>query len=105
MFDLNMYITLLSEEKFIEADSYRKSNMPKKIYKYISLKSMNSCSYSSKCINEEEENQKKINSIRDGMIWLSTYNNLNDPFELSALYIDEEKLKEAGWPADDVKTI
>lgn len=105
MFDLNKYISLLYEEKFIEADSYRISNMPQKIYKYISLKSMNSCGYTEKCVNEEEENNKKITSIRDNKIWLSTYNNLNDPFELSALYIDEEKLNKVGWPIDDVKTI
>ncbi len=82
MFDLNKYISLLYEEKFIEADSYRISNMPKKIYKYISLKSMNSCSYTEKCMNEEEENNKKITSIRDNKLWLSTYNNLIDSDEI-----------------------
>ncbi|MBQ3420603.1 MAG: DUF2971 domain-containing protein, partial [Romboutsia sp.] len=65
----------------------------------------NSCSYSDNCIKVQEENNKKIKSIKDNMIWISTYNNLNDPFELNAIYIDEEKLKKYGWPISEVRTI
>jgi hypothetical protein len=105
MFKLDNYIGLLSKDKYEEANKYRIENMPKVIYKYISLKSINFCQYSRSCDIESEENNKKINSIRDNKIWLSTYSNLNDPFELSALYVDEQKLQKYNWPIDEVKDI
>ncbi len=36
-FDIKKYIKLINEYKFNEADEYRISNVPKKLYKFIYL--------------------------------------------------------------------
>ena len=41
--------------------------------------------------------QKKINTLLENNIWISSLQNLNDSFEGIALYWDEELLKSKKW--------
>lgn len=105
MFELNKYIAYLSEEKYEEAQNYKNRNMPTKIYKYISLEDIGCNDENSKCDKSINLNTKKIQSVKYDKIWLSTYDNLNDPFELNALYLKEKEIIDHGWPIDIVKDI
>ena len=42
-FDIKKYIKLINEYKFNEADEYRISNVPKKLYKFIYLSKIQKC--------------------------------------------------------------
>jgi Protein of unknown function (DUF2971). len=105
MFELNKYIDYLSKENYKEALNYKNRNMPEKIYKYIWLDDIECDNKNSKCDKSINLNNIKIQSIKDDKIWLSTYDNLNDPFELSALYLKEKEIINHGWPIDIVKAV
>jgi len=105
MFELKKYIQLLSEERYKEADKYRIDNMPKVIYKYIALKSSESYKGYKDFEDSIQDDLNKLEAISSNKIWLSTCSNLNDPFELNALYIDEERLNQYNWPIAEVKEI
>lgn len=105
MFELNKYIAYLSEEKYEKAQNYKNRNMPTKIYKYISLDDIECNDNNTKCDESINLNTKKIQSVKYDEIWLSTYDNLNDPFELNALYLKEKEIIDHGWPIDVVKDV
>lgn len=101
-FDKNMYMQFIFNREFEKADEYRRSNIPKKLYKFVYLNDV------PKCINEceyENVNNRKIKSIVDNKFWVSTYDNLNDPFELKSIFIEEEKIKKYGYPVELVKEV
>ena len=58
-----------------------------------------------KFILYDDLNSKKINSILNGKFWVSTYDNLNDPFELKSIFIEQEKIEEQGCPMDLVEML
>lgn len=82
-FDFDKYTLMIANEK--DYEEYRKKYIPQKIYKYISFDK-----------NENSLNEEKIKTLEANKCWLSTRNNLNDPFELKVI-IDEEKLREHGF--------
>ncbi len=82
------YFTLLNNKKLEEAETYRKSLVPNKLLKFVSLS------------NDADSNTKKFNSLLNNHAWFSSVNILNDPYEFKCMYIDEEQLKEHGYPED-----
>ena len=56
--------------------------IPHRLYKFYSLYE-----------NEEEVNEKKIKTLRNGKAYLSRHEKLNDPFEARGYYFDKEKIK------------
>ncbi|NMB08282.1 MAG: DUF2971 domain-containing protein [Tissierellia bacterium] len=101
-FDIKEYINLIKEYKFDEADAYRLSNVPNKVYKFIYLSESQEYEEND---NYEKLNDIKINSIQEKLFWLSTYERLNDPFELKTLYIDESIIKKYNYPINIIENI
>ena len=48
---------------------------------------------------------KKFTILGNNKIWLSTYNNLNDPYELKSLYLNKKVLEEYKWPIDMLEDV
>lgn len=101
-FDKNMYMQFIFNREFEKADEYRKSNIPKKLYKFIYLNDTPKCG--DKC-EYENINNVKIESIVNNKFWISTRENLNDPFELNSLFIQEEIIEKHGYPIELVKGV
>lgn len=92
-FNIKEYLKLLDENKDKEAFKYRTNNMPSMIYKYVSLN------------DDKDLNNKKFTALGNNKIWLSTYNNLNDPYELKSLYLNKKVLEEYKWPIDMLEDV
>lgn len=101
-YDLTKYISLINEKKFNDADNYRIENIPKKLYKFIYLSDVPKCN--ERC-DIENLNEIKINSLRNKKFWMSTCENLNDPFELKTLFIEEEKIKKYNYPIELIEQL
>ena len=85
---MNDYVSLVLKRRFREAEELRIQQIPRTLVKFYSL-------------NEDERlNNKKLNSLRNEEIWLSSIKAFNDPYEFCGLYVDEEKLKRADFTAD-----
>lgn len=97
MFNFTEYIDLITERKFDEAVKFKNKNIPKTMYKFISLNEPTNCDKSCKYDNIS---QIKINSIKEDKFWVSTSKNLNDPFELKSFFINEEKIKKYNYPVE-----
>lgn len=95
MFDFNKYIKLIEKREFNEARDFKDKNIPKILYKFISLNNPSNCDIACKFDNISK---MKIDSIKNNKFWLSTSENLNDPFELRSFYINEEKIKQYNYP-------
>ena len=102
MFDFNTYIDLISNRNFDEARKFKDNNIPKALFKFISLTQPTNCVTTCKY---DTLSQQKIDTIRKNQIWLSTFDNLNDPFELKSFYINEEKIKEHGYPIEYINQL
>lgn len=96
-FDRRKYIELIQQRKFDDADMYRIENIPKKLYKFMYLSDLPKCK--EKC-ELENLNDIKIKSIENSEFWLSTCKNLNDPFELKTLFLEEEKINKYNYPIE-----
>lgn len=79
-----------------EAIDYKNKFIPKILYKYVSLLDDRYVAYYKK-------NKKRLNSLRDNMLWLSNYKKFNDLFELKMLTIDRERLKGTGWNSEEIE--
>lgn len=101
-FDKDKYKRFIINQEFDKADEYRINNIPKKLYKFVYLNDVPECI--DKC-EYENKNNEKIDSIADNKFWVSTHDNLNDPFELKSIFIEEEKIKEYGYPVELVKEV
>lgn len=101
-YNISQYIKLMEERKFNDADDYRIQHIPKQLYKFMYLSDVPNCN--EKC-DIENLNEIKIKSIRNKEFWLSTCENLNDPFELKTLYLDEEKIEKYGYPMELVEQL
>ncbi|QTD40917.1 DUF2971 domain-containing protein [Sporosarcina sp. Te-1] len=71
------------------AIAYKNEEIPRSLYKYYLL-------FDSRFVHFEEENQKRLRLLESGEFWLSSYFNLNGPYELKALMYDESQLAPAG---------
>lgn len=100
-FELSQYIELICDRRLDDALEYRKKNMPKKLYKYVSLTDTIICNKDENICNQTDNlNESKFKTLNDNRIWLSRFENLNDPFEYKSIYINYDKLKSKGWPTD-----
>lgn len=76
------YYELYGKGEITKAKEYKNSCMPKKLYKYYSL------------TDDEQLNQKKLDCLSKGKIYLSEFESFNDPFEGKFYHFDYKKLKE-----------
>ena len=82
---MSKYFSLLYDRKLEEAEKFRKSLVPNKLLKFVSLN------------DNPDNNSKKLLSLKNRQAWFSSINVLNDPYEFKCMYIDENKLKEHGY--------
>lgn len=87
-FEYKKYMEMMKSSKINDAKEYKNSNLPKHLYKYISIS------------GENEMDTKKLSSIETNTIWLSRYDILNDPYEFKSTYLENEILSKAGWPLE-----
>ena len=100
-FEFEKYLKLIFTRKLDEAIDYRKQFMPKKIYKYVSLsKSIECLKDQQQCKNITDLNEMKFNALRNHHIWMSRFDNLNDPYEYKAMYLKRTELANKGWPLE-----
>lgn len=97
VFTVEKYIELIMEGKYEEAIGYRGSNIPRKLYKFIYLNDEPECEKECAYL---EINNKKLSSLEEGKLWLSTIKSLNDPFELKTLFSKEEVIKSYNYPIE-----
>jgi hypothetical protein len=98
-FSFKEYLRLISNQKYDEAFEYRCINVPKIIFKYFGLLDNQICQESTtrSCEKIKEKNERKFQALEDNLLWMPTYNNLNDPFEFKALYLNKQSLEVQGW--------
>lgn len=84
--EYEQYFQMIDEGQFEKAAEFRESFIPDILTKYIWLS------------DDEKSNDKKFFSLENNMLWLSSIDHVNDPYEFKGLYIDEQKMKEAGYP-------
>lgn len=89
------YIDLLKKGRYEEANRYRISNIPKKLYKFIYLNDVSKCKEECYYL---EDNKKRLTTLKEGKLWISTRKSLNDPFELKTLFSNEEVIKSYNCP-------
>lgn len=83
--DYNFYMNLISVDKLKEALNYRKSLIPDVLYKYYWLD------------DNEEKNERRLSTLAEGKVYMSSLDGFNDPFEGKAFVFDESELKSKGW--------
>ncbi|MCZ0871258.1 DUF2971 domain-containing protein [Peribacillus sp. AS_2] len=71
---MNEFIALYSNGDREKAYRFKHFHIPQKLYKYQSL------------------SERNIDSLKNNKVWFSNPKNLNDPFDCTALYYDEEVL-------------
>lgn len=70
---------------------------PEYLYKFISLEDESH--------GKVEKNEKKFYSLSNNMIWFSTADQMNDPYEFRGIYVDYNQLKKDGITEDEVKSL
>ncbi len=80
--DIRIYQALIEAHKFQEAHLYNTIHMPLALYKYVPLFDEGDRS------DYHEENRKRVTTLRNNQLWLSTSKQLNDPFELKGVFLD-----------------
>lgn len=85
--DIQSYSKALLSGDFEGALKIKRDSIPEKLYKYIPLG------------QSQEEDSKRIKTLAENRLWLSPVSAYNDPYELQGLYIDENKIYEAGYDA------
>jgi hypothetical protein len=100
-FEFKKYFQLIFNKELEEAINYRKKSMPKRLYKYVSLTNNIECYKDrNQCKNFVDINEKKFNALRKNQIWMSKFDNLNDPYEYKAMFLKRTELAEKGWPIE-----
>ncbi len=94
--NMNKFEELLNSNGLREAIKYKDEYIPKTLYKYCSL-------LDEKYVNFSSENKLKLDSLRDGKLWVSNYKQFNDPFEFKILTLDIDRLKETEWEIDKLQ--
>lgn len=84
------YLELLLEGKLEVAELLRMSEIPSKLYKYISL-------------NGTEDDEKKYYSLSTETIWFSGVEAFNDPYEHKGMILDCKGLMEAKVPKEVIE--
>lgn len=77
------YFKMLLEGRIDEAERFRKDFVPKKLVKFFPLGS--------------ELDEARFEMLITERLWFSAAENLNDPYELKGMYLDEGALTKAGF--------
>lgn len=93
----NPYANFLFNGEFDMAEAYRKATTPKKLYKFVWLED-ESRADGTENADGIRSNEKKFLSLRNNQIWVSSVDKMNDPYEFQCMYVDEKRLKDAGYP-------
>lgn len=99
MFEKSEYMKFIIDGKVEEAESYKTENAPDTIYKYMSFSALSDCE------SLTELDEKKLKGIGDNTIWMPLYKDLNDPFEMKALYYEKKILEDKGWNIEFIDKI
>lgn len=83
--DYDFYIDLIAADKLKEATEYKNSCIPDVLYKYYWLD------------DNEEKNERRLNTLAEGKVYMSSLGGFNDPFEGQAFVFDENELRNKGW--------
>ncbi len=88
--DFLEYIEMITNGEREEAEAFRKSFVPQALSKFISLS------------EDEEENEKKYYSLENNMLWFSSTDKINDPYEFKGFYVDEELSYKSGLTKEQI---
>lgn len=88
---MDKYIELLFEGEFDKADRLRKSAVPDKLYKFVSL------------TDNAALNEDKFKCLEEKKFFFSAVNNENDPYEFKGIYLAEADFVELGWSEEKAK--
>lgn len=86
----NEFVNALNHNNWEEVLEIKNESVPEKIYKYIPL-------FDEKWTDYLKENNNRLTSLENQMVWASSPKKLNDPFELKALTLDTNRIEKAGW--------
>ena len=101
-FNYEKYMNFIEDNKLEQANIYRIENIPKKLYKYIYLDKIPNCKH--EC-SIESLNEIKLKTLSKNKFWLSTVENLNDPFELKSLFTESEKINKFNYPIGPINEL
>jgi len=87
------YYQYLFDGDIQKFDTERKKSIPSTLCKFVSLG------------NNKCENRKRFKTLANEKIWISPADSMNDPFEFSAMTIDEKGLIDAGIPKKIVRQV
>jgi len=106
-FTFTEYLRLISDQKIDEAYEYRCINVPKTLYKYSRLLGNQLCQESTthRCEKIKEKNERKFQALENNLLWMPTFNHLNDPFEFKALYLNKQSLEDHGWQISELENL
>lgn len=91
------YFDLILKKKFDEAENYRQSFVPRKLYKFFWLDD-DAVGDTAEQQRLQEKNQLRLNTLWNNCLWASHVDLLNDPYEFQCLYVDGERLRAAHYP-------
>lgn len=95
-FDKQEFMRNLEQNGWLSAIEYKDRFVPKTFYKYFPL-------FDERFVKYEEENEKRYSSLEENKIWVSSYSQLNDPFEYKMFTIDKERLEVSGYKIEDIE--
>ena len=79
------------------ATEYKNKFIPNVLYKYNSL-------LDDRYVDFKEENQKRLDSLKENKLWVSHYKKFNDPFEFKMMTIDTERLNDTEWKIEHIES-
>lgn len=83
--DIKQYADFILAGEFAKAEKVRKTCIPNRLYKFVSLG------------DSTESDESKLNTLETNKLWFSKTNLYNDPYEQCGLFIDDTQLEKAGW--------
>lgn len=83
-------MSLIEERHFQEALEYRASTIPDYIYKFFWLS------------DNEEENKKRFDTLRESQLWFAAPSKQNDPYEFKTMYLNKAKLRDIGFTDENI---
>lgn len=95
--DLLKFDMIMKSQGLRYAILYKNKFIPRILYKYVPL-------LDERFVDYEKENDKKLDTLKKNEIWVSHYQKLNDPFEYKMLYLDKERISEAGWDVKEIES-
>jgi hypothetical protein len=84
------FVNALNNKSWDDVIKIKNESIPDRIYKYIPL-------FDKKWSGYLKENKDRLTSLENQMVWASSPEKLNDPFELKALALDVKLIEKAGW--------